>query len=162
MKIIISTLSDRHTDKSLGISTQESFNPANSPESLRNKAFSSLYEPTRAKPFIKLMQQLNLDTTQTFIDVGCGKGRAMILAANCGFTKVKGIEFSKEILKSFLTHVKDSLGVEKPEVTIIYHNNLTDYKDEFYSIFDKLTHREFVVNGNSKPCIQLASNRQNE
>lgn len=33
----------------------------------------------------------------TFIDLGCGKGRALILAKEAGFTKIKGVEFSSKL-----------------------------------------------------------------
>ncbi len=32
-----------------------------------------------------------------FLDIGCGKGRALCVAAHNGFTKVTGIDFSKEL-----------------------------------------------------------------
>lgn len=34
----------------------------------------------------------------TFLDIGCGKGRAMCMAAHAGFSKVSGIDFAKEMI----------------------------------------------------------------
>jgi 2-polyprenyl-3-methyl-5-hydroxy-6-metoxy-1,4-benzoquinol methylase len=34
----------------------------------------------------------------TFLDIGCGKGRAMCVAAHYGFSKVKGIDFAEEMI----------------------------------------------------------------
>jgi SAM-dependent methyltransferase len=35
-----------------------------------------------------------------FIDVGCGKGRALILAHEAGFKRLVGVDFSKELLET--------------------------------------------------------------
>ncbi|MFK7832350.1 MAG: hypothetical protein AB8B52_03660 [Winogradskyella sp.] len=45
----------------------------------------------------KLLKRLNLDKNQTFIDLGSGKGRILLLANAYGFSAVKGIELSKEL-----------------------------------------------------------------
>lgn len=34
----------------------------------------------------------------TFLDIGCGKGRAMCVAAAYGYNKVEGIDFAKELI----------------------------------------------------------------
>ncbi|MEQ1799235.1 MAG: class I SAM-dependent methyltransferase [Lacibacter sp.] len=36
--------------------------------------------------------------TETFLDIGCGKGRAMCIAAHYGFNNVSGIDFAKEMI----------------------------------------------------------------
>jgi len=36
--------------------------------------------------------------TGTFLDIGCGKGRAMCIAAHYGFNNVSGIDFAKEMI----------------------------------------------------------------
>lgn len=33
-----------------------------------------------------------------FLDIGCGKGRAMCVAAHFGFTNIQGIDFAKEMI----------------------------------------------------------------
>jgi len=35
----------------------------------------------------------------TFLDIGCGKGRALCVAAAYGFTKLYGIDFAKQLIK---------------------------------------------------------------
>lgn len=34
---------------------------------------------------------------QNFVDLGCGKGRAMVVAAHYGFTAIKGVDFAAEV-----------------------------------------------------------------
>ena len=55
------------------------------------------YKATKAMPFRRLLRTLNLSRTQTFVDFGSGKGRAMLLAAEYGFQKVIGVEISQEL-----------------------------------------------------------------
>nr|WP_294903142.1 class I SAM-dependent methyltransferase [uncultured Lacibacter sp.] len=38
-------------------------------------------------------------TSGTFFDIGCGKGRALCVAATHGFTNVRGIDFAKELIE---------------------------------------------------------------
>jgi len=35
----------------------------------------------------------------TFVDIGCGKGRALCVAAHFGFSKIEGIDFAKELVE---------------------------------------------------------------
>ena len=62
-----------------------------------NKPFGMRYEVTRARPFRKLLKTLDLPRTGTFVDLGSGKGRVLMLAAEYGFQKVIGVEFSREL-----------------------------------------------------------------
>ena len=59
-----------------------------------NVAHSSDYGASKAMPFMRLMRRLNLPKDNIFVDLGSGKGRALMLAAKYGFRKVIGVEFS--------------------------------------------------------------------
>ena len=39
-------------------------------------------------------------STLTFIDVGCGKGKTLLLASNLGFKRLVGVEFAPELVKT--------------------------------------------------------------
>lgn len=61
-------------------------------------AKSSRYEAVNYFILEALLARIaELTTNKTFIDLGCGKGRAMTVAAHYGFTKVNGIDFAKEM-----------------------------------------------------------------
>ncbi len=66
-----------------------------------NKEFGVYYEGTNAFVFKQIFSQLKgLDISQSyFVDFGSGKGKAMFLAAEKGFKKVTGIEFSSELVE---------------------------------------------------------------
>ncbi len=59
-----------------------------------NLAGGIRYEPTRAQPFRRLLRAAAIPATGTFVDLGCGKGRTLLLAAMAGFPKVVGVDYS--------------------------------------------------------------------
>ena len=62
-----------------------------------NKAHAVLYQPTKARPLKALLSTLALPRDEVFVDIGCGKGRVLLLAAQQHFRKVVGIEFAKDL-----------------------------------------------------------------
>jgi SAM-dependent methyltransferase len=55
------------------------------------------YAPTRARYFRALMRDLRLPRDRTFVDVGSGKGKVLMMALDGGFERVVGIEFSSKL-----------------------------------------------------------------
>ena len=90
---------------------------------------STIYMPVSYSVLEEMFERLNLLTNTSFnhfLDIGCGKGRALCVAAHKGFGKVTGIDFSKEFCKAaeenlFITQKK------KPEIQYKVINN-----DAFY------------------------------
>ncbi|OZV70062.1 SAM-dependent methyltransferase [Winogradskyella aurantia] len=58
---------------------------------------SGQYQPNCALVVKKVLRKLQLPKDQTFIDIGSGKGRIIILAAKYGFKTIKGIELSSNL-----------------------------------------------------------------
>jgi len=59
---------------------------------------SSRYEAVNFFILEALLEKIRtLTKEKTFTDLGCGKGRAMVVAAHYGFTHLKGIDFAKEV-----------------------------------------------------------------
>ncbi len=55
------------------------------------------YQPTEPTIFAEMIQALEIDPRNfTFIDIGSGKGRTLLMAANFGFKKVIGVELVAE------------------------------------------------------------------
>jgi SAM-dependent methyltransferase len=55
------------------------------------------YEPTKRDAFRRLMRTITPPVQARFVDVGCGKGRAVLLAIEHGFERVAGIELSSQL-----------------------------------------------------------------
>lgn len=62
------------------------------------KGFCYHYVPYSRHSFAKAIGKLPTDRSRyTFVDYGCGKGQALLLAAEHGFRKIVGVEFSPEL-----------------------------------------------------------------
>ncbi|GAB4444612.1 MAG: hypothetical protein OHK0041_01080 [Anaerolineales bacterium] len=65
-----------------------------------NKTVGNYYEGTNAYIFQKMISRVRLEPSRvTFVDFGSGKGKAMFMAAERGFRKVIGVEFSIELVE---------------------------------------------------------------
>jgi SAM-dependent methyltransferase len=60
--------------------------------------FHSAYQPTDPPAFEKMMEALPIDATDfTFIDLGSGKGRTLLLASEYRFAHIVGVELLPEL-----------------------------------------------------------------
>lgn len=58
------------------------------------------YAPTPRSRFFHMLRQVPVEHPQfTFIDFGCGKGKAILLAATLPFRRIIGVELSAELLQ---------------------------------------------------------------
>lgn len=63
-----------------------------------NQASAELYWPVRKRPFKRMMAALDVDLRNfSFIDLGCGKGRALLLALDHPFGEIIGVDFSPKL-----------------------------------------------------------------
>lgn len=56
---------------------------------------ATIYMPVSYDVLEDVLLTVDAISTKHFLDIGCGKGRAMSVAAHVGFTKITGIDFSK-------------------------------------------------------------------
>tara|TARA_B100000315_G_C14499485_1_gene551635 strand:+ start:149 stop:859 length:711 start_codon:yes stop_codon:yes gene_type:complete len=92
-----STLFDNSFDKKYKLKTNLKHDPKDSEPELMNVGQAEPYVPVRYKPFLGFLQRSGINPDLAFVDLGCGKGRAMIIAAEYGFKKIRGVEFSKKV-----------------------------------------------------------------
>jgi SAM-dependent methyltransferase len=74
-------------------------------ESERKKVGFS-YIPSPVGPLRALLLKLDLPKDGVFIDLGSGKGRVLLIAAQSGFQKIIGVEFSPELCQIARENVK--------------------------------------------------------
>jgi len=68
--------------------------------------FAVPYEAVQVFMFHRMLGELSLNCRDyVFVDLGSGKGRALLLAARAGFSEVIGVEFSREIHQDALANV---------------------------------------------------------
>jgi len=63
-----------------------------------NWIYGVRYQPVNISMFLQALNGIRINHTEfEFIDLGSGKGRALLLAANKPFKKIVGVEFSEEL-----------------------------------------------------------------
>lgn len=73
------------------------------------KTEKGIYGTTDVDAIFKFFQDIHLETCKSFIDLGCGDGRVVLIASL--FTKAKGIEFDSELIEK-AKEIRDSLGMK--------------------------------------------------
>jgi len=87
------------------------------------------YQPTPYGILEKTMNYLRPGPEDVFVDLGCGKGKAVFFAAEQNFKKVIGVELRKELADIALQNLK-SLKIKHAPVEIINTDvSLFDLKD---------------------------------
>jgi len=83
---------DIETQGGVGLSELEISSP--------NIAYGVEYGPVDAHEFLDLLRKLKIDYRDfVFVDLGAGKGRALLVAAQFPFKKVIGVEFSAVLVR---------------------------------------------------------------
>jgi SAM-dependent methyltransferase len=106
LRIIASTIRDAGFDRTYGTETAGYADPrvyaADDPRAAR----ATFYVATRAKPFLDFLERGRVPAAGTFVDFGCGKGRALFLAAVHGFRSATGIELSRALCRTAERNLK--------------------------------------------------------
>jgi len=89
--MVIISLLDIAEDRIKGIIAHE-FVDSKNVTKLNSSKFANFYQPVRSIPFRKLFREMKFTADGNFVDIGAGTGKALILAKEQGFEKVKGIE----------------------------------------------------------------------
>ena len=97
IQAIVSKFEDHAFDLRYGTNTAQRLDLKDLHIISENKSRGVNYMPTHSKPFRKLVRELDLPRDKVFVDLGSGKGKVLILAAQCGFKRVVGVEFSRDL-----------------------------------------------------------------
>ena len=89
---------------------------------------SSRYEAVNFYILEALLKRLcGICDDRSFTDLGCGKGRAMVVAAHYGFTTIKGVDFAQEVCSIAEQHMQ-KISAQFPQME--YHvlcKNVLEY-----------------------------------
>jgi hypothetical protein len=81
-------------DQSLGAETRGSLGLWHARIPFDSFRYATGYEPSDPQLVRRLLRSLQQDFSEfAFVDIGCGKGRALIIAAEFGFNRLIGVEF---------------------------------------------------------------------
>ena len=76
---------------------------------------ATVYMPVSYRVLEDLLKQLPPSPRQHFVDIGCGKGRPLCVAALNGFAKISGVDFSKEMCEA----AEINLAITKKKIPAI-------------------------------------------
>ena len=77
------------------------------------------YQPVDPRAFDRAMGMLDIDFQKfTFVDLGCGKGRALLLATRYRFRRIIGVEFSSALVKIATANV----AKVKKDIEIVFQD----------------------------------------
>lgn len=91
---------------------------------------SNEYMPSNFILLEKVFTELNqYQHNKTFLDIGCGKGRTLFVAAHFGFEKITGVEF----MQTYCNQVQAEIAKIKPQFpSVSFH--ITCLDATFYTI----------------------------
>ena len=88
---------------------------------------ATIYMPVSYTLLEEAFKQLNFYKPQVhFLDIGCGKGRALCVAAHQGFKQVTGLDFAKDLCET----AKENLTITKQKIPNIGYKVINN--DAFY------------------------------
>ena len=154
LAIAAGTIEDGFFDHRFGTETSRVVDSDQLEAGLANRAHAVRYKATRARPFQALLRRLPLPENSTFVDVGAGKGKVLLLAAQHPFKRVVGIEFSKPLcdqarrnIEIFRQRVRKLAPIEVIEADVTQHTFQGDENVFFlYNPFDAVILGRFIEN----------------
>lgn len=92
---------------------------ASMPEEVR--ADSCFYAPTGMTMTRRMIRRARVDPSHfTFLDIGCGKGRILLLASLAGFTQITGIEADSDLAEIAQANVRQwTVGHPSSKIDVI-------------------------------------------
>lgn len=89
---------------------------------------ATIYMPVSYDVLEQFFNEVKIETFEHFLDIGCGKGRAMCVAATYTVEKISGIELSKDLCEA----AKENIGFSQlifPDTDFKIYNNDAFYFD---------------------------------
>ncbi len=115
-----------------------------------NARFGARYEATNEKEFTDAVNFLREDPKSfIFIDLGCGKGRVLLMAASLGFKQIIGVEFASELVEI----ARSNIAKRKITNAVVLHADAADFQFQncdtviyLYNPFSQEVVRKIVKN----------------
>jgi 2-polyprenyl-3-methyl-5-hydroxy-6-metoxy-1,4-benzoquinol methylase len=147
---------DLAIERSAGIDTVGTMKLDGLSVSGRNRLRGNEYEGMRWMPLREVIPELQLmvDPESALVDCGCGKGKVLLVAAECGVQKVRGVEFAKELCEIAESNWK-KVQLKRPFRCSfqVHHLDVLEYSIQpddsmffFFNPFDTLVLASFLEN----------------
>ena len=76
---------------------------------------ATIYMPVSYSLNEKTLEQIDDSNKKHFLDIGCGKGRALCVAAHFGFNQLSGIDFSEKFCETAIKNL-DNTKLQLPTI----------------------------------------------
>ncbi len=87
---------------------------------------ATIYMPVSYTLLEEIFEQLPVTIHRHFLDLGCGKGRALCIAAHKGFKRVTGLDFARDLCDT----AKENLNITKQKIPALEYKVINN--DAFY------------------------------
>jgi precorrin-6B methylase 2 len=91
-----------------------------------DKPDSCYYATVNYSIIHRILERLSLQSSDTFVDVGCGKGRVVCCAARHPCKKAVGVDYSKDLCRQARTNLERLHGRKAP---VVVHNGIAEEFD---------------------------------
>ncbi|HEX5080368.1 MAG TPA: class I SAM-dependent methyltransferase [Geminicoccaceae bacterium] len=148
VKTLLAVIEDQAFDWRYGVNTGGIMPLADLAIDSRHVAHGVHYAPTRVRYFRAVLRALSLPPGSVFVDLGAGKGRMLLLAAQSGcFRKVVGVEFSAELCRMAEQNIRRFEHYCAGNVTFeVVHADAADYEVQpDYNVFFMFNPFDHVV-----------------
>ncbi len=120
---------DEEFDKKYGVDTGGQIAQTDLDVSEKTWIHGSAYVPTSPVDFTKVLDGLGIEFEQTtFIDLGSGKGRVLLMAAALPWKRVVGVEFSPSLADVSRKNIERYTGPRKCAAMSVETNDATKYE----------------------------------
>src|SRR6266478_3779231 len=145
-KVAVSVVLDMGFDRRYGTDTMRWVEVKTLDFESEHKGNAAPYIATKSSPLRRLLRKLNLPKGGVFVDLGSGKGRVLLIAAQSGFEKIVGVEFSRDLcdiarenVKTFARKTQITARIDVVESDVASYYIESDHSVFFmYNPFDKV------------------------
>jgi len=127
-----------------------------------NARHGKRYEASSEASIRWSIENCGMDLTEAaFVDIGCGKGRPLIIAAMYPFKRILGIEYAPELAEICRKNIQDRGLDHRCEVIVCdaaeYEFPKANVLAYFYNPFDEIVHRQVLENlAKTKGAVRIA------
>jgi SAM-dependent methyltransferase len=153
-KVVLSVVIDMGFDLRYGTDTMRWVEVKTLDFESEHKGNAARYSATKSRPLRMLMRKLDLPKDGVFVDLGSGKGRVLLVAAQCGFEKIVGVEFSRKLceiarenVKTFARKTRITARIDIVEADVASYCIESEHNVFFmFNPFDKVVTDQLLAN----------------
>jgi len=102
----------------------------------RSRLIATHYAPSYYTPLKKIFSLIPNKSKLNFVDIGCGKGKVLLIASNFDFKKISGIDIDQKLLKICRKNISIYQKAKKTKIKITVKKiNADSYNTDDDNVF---------------------------